>query len=292
MIITCAVTGGADTAGRYESVPVTPEEIAVSAVGAAEAGAAIVHIHVRDPTTGKQSLDPVLYREVVERIRESGCEVVINLTTGAGARFVPGDSEPNSVDPSSNLRLPEERACHVRMLEPELCSLDLGSLNFGDGALVNVPRQIEVIAAVIAEAGVKPELEIFDTGHLALALDMIGRRLVTATPLFQIVMGVRWGAPANAETLVAMKSMLPPRAVWSAFGVSKFQFPMVALAVVAGGHVRVGLEDNLYLAPGELAPDNASLVRKARAIVEVLGESVATPDDARNILGLPTLAAR
>ena len=291
VIITCAVTGGDDTAGRFANVPVTPEQIATASIEAAKAGAAITHIHVRHPETGKPSMELALYREVVERIRDSGSDVIINLTTGPGARFVPSDDTPNAAKEGSNLRPPQERVRHIVELKPEICSLDMGSLNFGKGALINVPNHVEVIAAAIRGAGVKPELEIFDSGHLALALNMIDRGLIAGDPLFQIVLGVPWGAPATTETLAAMKSLLPHGAQWAAFGISRSEFPMVAQAVLLGGHVRVGIEDNLYLEKGVLAPSNAALVEKARAIIELLGASVATPAEARKILGLKPQAA-
>ena len=292
VIITCAVTGGDDTAGKFASVPVTPAQIARAAIDACAAGAAIAHIHVRNPDTGKPSMETAHYREVVERIRDSGSPVIINLTTGPGARFIPSDSAANIAEAGSNLRPPEDRVCHITELRPEICSLDMGSLNFGRGALINVPRHIEIIAAAIRAAGVKPELEVFDTGHLALALDMVERGLIDADPLYQIVLGVPWGAPATPETLAAMKSLLPKGAQWAAFGISRWEFPMVAQAMLLGGHVRVGLEDNLYLGRGVLAPDNASLVTKARAIVELLGAEVATPEQARALLGLTGARAR
>lgn len=291
VIVTCAVTGGDDTAGKFPSVPVTPAQIAQAAIEACEAGAAIAHIHVRDPATGKPSMDIALYREVVERIRATGSPVIINLTTGPGARFVPSDSEANTAAAGSNLRPPEDRVRHITDLRPEICSLDMGSLNFGRGTLINVPRHVEVIAAAVRAAGVKPELEIFDTGHLALALDMIARGLIDKDALFQIVLGVPWGAPATTETLAAMKSMLPAGAQWAAFGIARHEFPMVAQAMLLGGHVRVGLEDNLYLSRGVAAPDNASLVRKARSIIELLGGDVATPAQARDMLGLSSAPA-
>ncbi|WP_370467262.1 3-keto-5-aminohexanoate cleavage protein [Caballeronia sp. BR00000012568055] len=286
VILTCAVTGGDDTAGRYPAVPVTPAQIATAAIEACEAGAAIAHIHVRNPESGKPSMDLALYREVVDRIRDSGSPVIVNLTTGPGARFVPSDTEANLAGAGSNLRPPVERVHHILELKPEICSLDMGTLNFGKGALINVPAHVEAIAAEIRRAGVKPELEVFDSGHVALAIDIIRRGLLEPTPLFQMVLGVPWGAPATPEILAAMKSLLPVGSQWAAFGVSRSEFPMVAQAVLLGGHVRVGLEDNLYLEKGVLAPDNASLVRKASQLVELLGTRLATPDEARLILGI------
>jgi len=286
LILTCAVTGGDDTAGRFAAVPVTPLQIANAAIEACKAGAAIAHIHVRDPQTGKPSMNLALYREVVDRIRESGSALIVNLTTGPGARFVPSNTEANQAEPGSNLRPPTERVQHILELKPEICSLDMGTLNFGKGALINVAAHVETIAAAIRAAGVKPELEVFDTGHIALALDMIRRGLLEPRPLFQMVMGVPWGAPATPEIMAAMKSLMPVGAQWAAFGVGRWQFPMVAQALMLGGHVRVGLEDNLYLSKGELAPDNAALVRKAAQIVELLGSRLATPAEARAHLGL------
>ncbi|TPQ26628.1 3-keto-5-aminohexanoate cleavage protein [Cupriavidus pinatubonensis] len=286
VILTCAVTGGDDTAGRFESVPVTPAQIAAAAIDACKAGAAIAHIHVRNPDTGKPSMDIALYREVVDRIRDSGSPVIINLTTGPGARFVPSNVEANRAETGSNLRPPVERVQHILELKPEICSLDMGSLNFGKGALLNVPAHIETIAAAIRGAGVKPELEVFDMGHIALSLDMIRRGLLEPAPLFQMVLGAPWGAPASTEVMAAMKSLLPVESPWAAFGVGRQEFPMVAQALILGGHVRVGLEDNLYLSKGVLAPDNAVLVRKAASIVELLGSRLATPDEARSMLGI------
>ncbi|WP_275559127.1 3-keto-5-aminohexanoate cleavage protein [Streptomyces sp. 5-6(2022)] len=288
VILTCAVTGGDDTVPRFSAVPFKPVDIAEAAIAACEAGAAVAHIHVRDPRSGKPSMELDFYREVVDRIRESGSPVIINLTTGPGARFVPSATEANTAAAGSNLRTPAERVRHVLALRPEICSLDMGSVNFGKGALINVPEHIEAIAAVIHEAGVLPELEIFDTGHAALAVDMIKRGVIDANALFQIVLGVPWGAPATTETVAAMKSLLPQGALWAAFGIGRWEFPMVAQAFLLGGHVRVGLEDNVYLEKGVLAPDNASLVTKARGIVESLGGSLATPDEARSLLGLTT----
>jgi uncharacterized protein (DUF849 family) len=291
IILTCAVTGGDDTGLKFPNVPVTPQEVAQACIDACTAGAAIVHIHVRDPITGKPSMDVALYREVVDRIRDSGSPVIINLTTGPGARFIPSDTENNTCAEGSNLRTPEERVRHITELRPEICSLDMGSLNFGKGALINVPRHIEVIAAAIRASGVKPELEIFDTGHMALSLHMLEKKLIDPDAMFQMVLGVPWGAPAQTEALAAMKSMLPPGAAWAAFGVGRSQFPMVAQAALLGGHVRVGIEDNLYIEKGVLARDNAALVTRARTLIELLGSRLATPAEARAMLGLVNPAA-
>lgn len=286
VMISCAVTGSADTPARNSAVPVTPQQIAASAVEAARAGAAIVHIHVRDPHTARASMDANLYREVVERIRSGGTDVVINLTTGPGARFVPGSDDPLAPGPGTTLRRPAERVRHVVELRPEICSLDMGSMNMGPYVFINTPAHLEAMAAAIRDAGVMPELEVFETGHLLLAKRLIETGHVKAPGLFQLCLGISWGQPATPEAMSYMRSLLPVGCTWFAFGISLHQFPMAAQAVLLGGHVRVGLEDNLYLERGRLAPSNAALVDKAARIVSILGEEVATPGEARDMLGL------
>jgi 3-dehydrocarnitine:acetyl-CoA trimethylamine transferase len=286
VMIACAVTGSADTPGRNPAVPVTPAQIAQSAIEAAKAGAAIVHIHVRDPQTGKASMEPALYREVVDRIRSSDTDVLVNLTTGPGARFVPGTDDPQQLGPGSTIRPPAVRVQHVVELRPDICSLDMGSMNMGQFAFVNTPDHLQIMAIAVRDAGVLPELEVFDTGHLLLAKRMIETGHIKAPGLFQICLGITWGQPATSEAMLYMKGLLPPNSPWFAFGISLQQFPMAAQTVLLGGHVRVGLEDNLYLGKGELAPSNAALVEKAARIIQTLGDNVATPDEARQILGL------
>lgn len=280
-IVSCAVTGGADSTHLSRAVPRSPAEIAAEVLAARAAGAAIAHIHVRDPETGKPSRELAYYREVVARIRDTGSDVVINLTTGPGARFAPATNAP-----LSGFVPPAERVAHVLELRPEICSLDVATMNFGARAMVNVPAQLREMAAMIHQAGVKPELEVFDLGHVRLAAQMIEENLFAPPPLLQLCLGIAWGAPATAEGMLTMKSLLPAGAQWSAFGISRAQFPMVAQSVILGGHVRVGLEDNLYLARGVLAPGNAALVERAVRIVEALGGAVATPAEARRTLGL------
>ncbi len=285
-IITCAVTGGDDTGFKFPAVPVTPAQIATACLEARASGAAIVHIHVRNPETGKPSMELDLYRDVVERIRASGSDVIINLTTGPGARFNPSDDEPNAFGQGSNLRAPAERIRHIAALKPEICSLDLGSLNFAGMTLINVQRHVEIMAEEIRSLGVKPELEIFDTGHIALANHLAGKGMFGAHPLFQFVLGVPWGAPATSETMALFKNFVPPGGNWAAFGIGRHEFPMLAQALVLGGHVRVGLEDNLYISKGVPAKSNAELVERAVQIVRLLGSEIATPDEARAILKL------
>ena len=251
VMISCAVTGSADTPGRNPAVPVTPQQIAQSAIDAAKAGAAIVHIHVRDPQTTRPSMDKALYREVVERIRASGIDVLINLTTGPGARFMPGVDDPLQPGPATNMKPPAQRVEHVMELQPDICSLDMGSMNMGGYVFVNTQSHLEAMAVAIRDAGVIPELEVFEAGHLLLAKRMIETGHIKPPGMFQICLGIAWGQPATPEAMHYMRSMLPPASPWFAFGISLYQFPMVAQAVLLGGHVRVGLEDNIYLGKGQ-----------------------------------------
>jgi uncharacterized protein (DUF849 family) len=290
VMISCAVTGSADTPGRNPAVPVTPQQIAQSAIEAAKAGAAIVHIHVRDPQTTKPSMELEHYREVVDRIRQSGCDALINLTTGPGARYVPSEEDPQRPGPGTTLRTPAQRVRHVVELRPEICSLDMGTMNMGSQVFVNTPAHLQVMATTIRDAGVLPELEVFEAGHLLLAKRMIESGHIEPPGMFQICLGVSWAQPASSEAMSYMRNLLPPNAPWFAFGISLHQFPMAAQAVLLGGHPRVGLEDNLYLEKGKLAPSNAALVEKAGSIIEILGDVIATPDDARQILGLKSAA--
>ena len=285
VMIACAVTGSADTPGKNPAVPVTPAQIAQSAIDAAKAGAAIVHIHVRDPQTTKPSMDVAHYREVVERIRGSGTDVLINLTTGPGARFAPGAEDPMKAGPATNLKPPAERVKHVVELRPEICSLDMGSMNMGGYVFVNTPSILESMAVAIRDAGIVPELEVFETGHLLLAKRMIETGHIKGPGMFQICLGISWAQPATTEAMTYMRNLLPQGSPWFAFGISLHQFPMVAQTVLLGGHVRVGLEDNIYLGRGQLAPSNAALVEKAVKIIEILGDHVATPAEARKMLG-------
>jgi uncharacterized protein (DUF849 family) len=286
VMIACAVTGSADTPAKNPAVPVTPEQIARSAVEAAEAGAAIVHIHVRDPETTRPSMEMAHYCEVVERIRSSDIDVLINLTTGAGGRYAPMPEDPLKPGPGTNLTSAAGRVRHVLELKPEICSLDMGSMNMGQFVFMNSVATLEAMATAIRGADVLPELEVFETGHLLLAKRMIETGHIKPPGLFQLCLGISWGQPATPEAMAYMKSLLPPDCIWFAFGISLFQFPMVAQSVLLGGHVRVGLEDNIYLERGKLAPSNAALVTKAARIVEILGDSVATPSEARQMLGI------
>ncbi|MCX4556354.1 3-keto-5-aminohexanoate cleavage protein [Streptomyces sp. 2-1] len=287
VIITCALTGAGDTVRKSPHVPVTPEQIARSAVEAADAGAAAVHIHVRDPETGAPSRDPRLYREVVERIRETGTDLVVNLTAGMGGDLVIDPEEPLRHLPGTDLVGGLDRLPHVEDLLPDICTLDCGSLNFGDGSnlYVSTPDMLRTGARRIQELGVRPELEIFDTGHLWFAKQLRTEGLLDDPTVFQLCMGIPWGAPADPGVLQSMVNMLPEGAQWASFALGRMQMPWVAQSVLLGGHVRVGLEDNLYLGKGVKAT-NAQLVERAVTIVEAMGARVATPDEARLRLGL------
>ena len=286
VMICCAVTGSADTPRKNPAVPVTPEAIARSAIDAAKAGAAVVHIHVRNPETGKPSMELAHYREVVERIRDSGVEVIINLTTGAGGHFQPGADDPREPGPGTTLSRPADRVRHIQALRPDICSLDMGSMNMGEMIFANTPAHLAEMAAAAQAAGVVPELEVFEAGHVLLAKSMLEKKLLLSPALFQICLGVSWGQPATSDAMSYMQRLLPEGATWFAFGVGPRQFPMVGQAVLLGGNVRVGLEDNLYLARGMLAPSNAALVERAVQIIQLLGEEVASAAEAREMIGL------
>ncbi|MFC7307970.1 3-keto-5-aminohexanoate cleavage protein [Streptomyces monticola] len=290
VIVTAALTGAGDTVRKSPHVPVTPEQIARSAVEAAEAGAAAVHIHVRDPETGAPSRDPRLYRETVERIKETGTDVIINLTAGMGGDLVVDPEQPLKglgELPGTDLVGGLERLPHVEDLLPDICTLDCGSLNFGDGSnlYVSTPDMLRAGAKRIQELGVRPELEIFDTGHLWFAKQLHAEGLLDDPTAFQLCMGIPWGAPADPGVLQSMVNMLPENAQWASFAIGRMQMPWVAQSILLGGHVRVGLEDNLYLGKGNKAT-NAQLVERAVQITEAIGARVATPDEARVTLGL------
>ncbi|AIO35252.1 3-keto-5-aminohexanoate cleavage protein [Burkholderia pseudomultivorans] len=294
VIITCAVTGAGDTVGKHPAIPVTPKEIAAAAIEAAKAGATVAHCHVRDPQTGRGSRDPNLYREVVDRIRSADVDVIINLTAGMGGDLEIGPGEdPMRFGKGTDLVGGLTRLVHVEELLPEICTLDCGTLNFGDGdyIYVSTPAQLRAGAKRIQELGVKPELEIFDTGHLWFAKQLLKEGLLDDPPLFQLCLGIPWGAPADTGTMKAMVDNLPPGAHWAGFGIGRMQMPMVAQAMLLGGHVRVGLEDNIWLDRGVHAT-NGTLVERAREIIERLGGRVLTPAEGRRKLGLPARGER
>jgi uncharacterized protein (DUF849 family) len=288
IIITAAITGAGDTVGKHPAIPVTPQQIADSALEAASAGATIVHCHVRNVVTGKGTRDVDLYRDVMEKIRAKNSNIIINFTGGMGGDLdVGAGEEPMTWGPGTDLVGPEARYIHIKELRPEICTIDCGSMNFGDGnnVMIQTPAQLRSCAQMIQSYGVKAEMEVFDSGHLWFASQMCAEGLMDELPLFQLCLGIPWGAPYNSETMAYMKSQLPKNALWAAFGIGRNEFPAVAQAILLGGHVRVGLEDNLYLEKGVFA-SNATLVEKAIKIIHLLGTNVATPDEGRKILGI------
>lgn len=284
--LTCAVTGNLTRPEQTPHLPITPAQIADECLAAAEAGAAAVHIHVRDPQTGRPSMAVELYRDVIDRVRRGHPELIINLTTGPGGRFVPSEDNPRVAAPGSTLLPPLARVEHIRLLRPDVCSLDLNTMNSGGDVVINTPRNVRIMAGVMRAAGVMPELEIFDSGDLHLALDLMRDGTLQGPGLWTFVTGVKYGFGASPETLIYARNLLPAGAVWSAFGIGRHEFPIVAQAWLLGGHIRVGLEDNIYLSKGVLAQSNAELVRKARNIVSELGGALMTPREARVHLGL------
>lgn len=291
-LITCAVTGNLVKPEQTPHLPITPTQIADECLAAAEAGAGQVHIHVRDPGTGKPSMEVELYREVVDRIRRQDRELIVNLTTGPGGRFIPSEDDPKVYAPGTSLLPPEKRVEHIALIRPDVCSLDLNTMNSGPDVVMNTPKNVRRMAKVIREAGVKPELEIFDSGDINLALDLIADGTLDGPGMWTFVLGVKYGFAPTPETLLYARNMLPRGAFWSAFGIGRMEFPIVAQAWLMGGHVRVGMEDNIYLSHGVLAESNAQLVAKARDIIVSLGGQVASATEARAVLGLPAGGAR
>ncbi len=292
VFLTCAVTGAGDTADKSEHVPVTPQEIANSAVDAARAGAAIVHIHVRDPESGKGSRDPGLFRETVERIRSADVDVIINLTAGMGGDLVLGGAEtPLPLDNGgTDMAGATERLVHVASLLPEICTLDCGSMNFaagGDYVMTNTPDTLRAMARTVQSLGVRPELEVFDFGHIVMVKDLIKEGLIDDPVMIQLCTGIPYGAPDDPNTFMAMVNALPDNCVFSAFSIGRMQIPFVAMAALAGGNVRVGLEDNIYLSKGVKA-SNADLVERAATLLEAMNVKIIGPEEVRRKLKLAT----
>ena len=289
VFITCAVTGAGDTIGKSSKVPITPKQIADSAIEAAQVGAAIVHIHVRDPENGAPSRDLSLYREVVERVRASDTDVVLNLTAGMGGDLVFGSPErPLPLDAAqTDMVGASERLVHIRELLPEICTLDCGTMNFalGDYVMANTPDILRAMAKQLQILNVRPEIEVFDTGHLVLAKRLSEEELLDDPVLIQLCMGIPYGAPDDPRTVQAMVDAVPENWIFSAFSIGRMQLPFVAQAVLAGGNVRVGLEDNLYLSKGELAT-NRQLVIRARTILEAMNIRILGPAEVRKKLRL------
>jgi len=291
VIITCAVTGNAPFNRRHPAFPVTPEQIAAACIEAAHAGAAIVHIHVRNPQTGEGTRDPRLFKETVDRLRDAGTDVVINLTAGLGAFLLPDPADERRALPESDVASVDERMEHLELCRPEIASLDITTGNQVEGPLefvyLNTTRTIRAMAKRFRDLRIKPELETFSAGDVEFGKALVQEGLVAGPPLFQFVLGVKWGAPADSKTILYMRDLLPPGAVWAALGTGRLQMPVAAQAILFGGNVRVGLEDNLYLRRGVFAT-NGQLVERAKIILECLGYEAATPADARRMLGLAT----
>jgi len=285
VIITCAITGNLTRPDQSPYLPITPQQIADSALEAAEAGAAIAHVHVRDPETGRPSMSIDLYRDVMDRIRARNPRLIINLTTGPGGRFVPSEEDPKVAGPGTTLIAPEKRVEHVEILRPEICTLDLNTMNSGGQVVINTPTNVRKMANRIRAVGVMPELELFDSGDCHLARDLIAEGVLQGPGLFSLVLGVKYGFDASSETMLYGRNLLPPGAVWTGFGIGRAEFPMVAQAYLFGGHVRVGMEDNLYMSKGVLAKTNAELVTHAADILKSLGAAIASAGEARAMLG-------
>ncbi|HCQ60006.1 MAG TPA: NADPH dependent quinone reductase [Sulfitobacter sp.] len=294
VFITCAVTGSGSSQDRSPHVPRSPEQIANSAIAAAKAGAAIVHCHVRDPETGVPSRDPKLYREVTDRIRDAEVDVVLNLTAGMGGDIVFGPpSAPLPLNDATDMVSAEERLAHIEDCLPEICTLDCGTMNFAeaDYVMTNTPGMLTTMGARMEALGVKPEIEAFDTGHLWYAKQLVKDGVLSSPALVQLCMGIPWGASNDLNTFMAMVNNVPDDWNWSAFSIGRDEMPYVAASVLAGGHVRVGLEDNLWLGRGELAT-NEELVSRAVTIIENMGATLMGPDAVRQKLGLTKQAPR
>ncbi len=291
-ILTCAVTGNLTTPQQTPHLPITPAQIIDECLAAAQAGAAAVHIHVRDPHSGVPSMDLALYEEVVSALRRHKPELIINLTTGPGGRFVPSADEPKLAAPGTTLMRPELRVQHIAALKPDICSLDLNTMNSGEQVVVNTPANVTRMAKVIREAGSVPELEIFDSGDLVLARKLIDDGVLDGPGIYTIVTGVRYAFPFSPATLAYAQSLMPRGAQWSAFAIGRQAFQAVAQSFLMGANVRIGLEDTVYLDKGRLARSNAELVTKARRIVEGLGGHLATSAQARDAWHLPPTNSR
>ncbi len=289
LFITCAVTGSGDALAKHPGLPVTPKQIAEASIEAAKAGAAIAHIHVRDPKTGKAARNVHLYREVVDRIRSVDVDVIINLTAGMGGDVVFGAGEnPLPLDPAgTDMVGPSERLAHVDALLPEICTLDCGTMNFslGDYVMTNTPSTLRAMARKVQALGVRPELEVFDSGHLVFVKQLLAEKLIDDPCMIQLCMGIPYGAPDDPLTLIALVNQLPPGAIFSAFSIGRNQLPYAAMAALVGGNVRVGLEDNLFLDRGVLA-SNAQLVERAATIVTTMGAKLLGPAQVREKLKL------
>jgi len=286
IFLTCAVLGNFTTRGMNENLPITPAEIAGDCLAAAEAGAAIVHIHVRDPQTQEPSMETSLYREVVERIRARNQSLIINLTTGNGGRYQPSEANPAVAGPRTNLVRPEIRVRHVLEIRPDIASLDLNTMVFGNEVVINTPSSVREMARLIQGAGVRPEVELFDSGDIQFFRDLVSEGAFVKPPICSIVTGVKYGFGSSPETVLYARDLLPEVAAWTAFGTGRAAFPMVAQSLLAGGHARIGMEDAVWLDHGVKAPSNAAMVLKARRMIEDLGQRLMSAEAVRDLLEL------
>ncbi|WP_298493300.1 3-keto-5-aminohexanoate cleavage protein [uncultured Maritimibacter sp.] len=286
VFLTCALVGNFSTRQQNENLPITPKELATQALDAAKAGAAIVHVHVRDPATEMPSMDVALYREVVDRIRQENDDLVINLTTGLGGRFDPSPDNPVVPGPKTNLLPPDARVEHVLALKPDIATLDLNTMVFGGEVVINTLPSIRRMAELIQGAGVRPEIELFDSGDISILNQLMGENIFQQAPLCSIVTGVKHGFVPLPETLIYARNLLPPSAIWTGFGTGAQAFPMLAQSAMLGGHVRIGMEDAVWLAKGQKAPSNAAMVQKAARLLEDLGFPLMSAAEARVAIGL------
>lgn len=286
VILTCAITGNLTKPDQTPYLPITPAQIVDSSLEAAEAGAAVVHIHVRDPETGRPSMELDYYAQVVGALRKARPDLILNLTTGPGGRFVPSEEDPKVAGPGTTLMAPERRVSHIAALKPDIATLDLNTMNSGGEVVINTPRNVRRMAKVIRDAGALPEIELFDSGDIAFMHDLLADGTLAGPVLCSFVLGVKYGFQPSPETVLYARNLLPDDARFTAIGIGRAAFPMVAQSFLAGGHARVGLEDGVYLSRGELAQSNAALVRKGRRIVEDLGGQLASTAEARAMLSL------
>ena len=285
-ILTCAVTGNLTTREMHPGLPATPQEIADACLDAADAGAAIAHIHVRDPVTARPSMDLALYREVVERIRARNTALIINLTTGPGGRYAPSPEDPAVAGPGTTLMRPEKRLEHIVALKPDICTLDFNTMTFGSEVVINTPRNVGIMAEIIADTGVKPELELFDTGDIMMARDFLDAGKVSRPAMACIVTGVKYGLPSTPDAMATAARMLPEDVTWTGFGVGRRAFPMLVQSWLLGGNIRIGMEDTVYIGPGRKTAGNGELVARAVDLITKLGGAIASPEQARQMLGL------
>ena len=284
-ILTCAVTGNLTRLDMNPNLPCTPAQIADDCLAAADAGAAIVHVHVRHPD-GAPSMELAHYRETIERIRARDTALIVNLTTGPGGRFQPGDVDPAVAGPRTNFLTPQRRVEHVVALRPDVCTLDLNTMTFGREVVINTPHSVATMAEMIYDSGVKPEIEMFDSGDIQMAQDLFASGVLRQPAMACLVLGVKYGFPATTEAMAFASRMLPPGVTWTGFGIGRAAFPMLAQSWILGGHCRIGMEDTVHIAKGRLTSGNAELVAKARAIIESLGGELASASEARELLGL------